>query len=70
MSAYLLFPTGTFEGWDVLRGGEQCEDEKVSTARQRWQGENGEVETREQGEAMLNGISILQVGRTIVSIFD
>ena len=47
---HLLFQTGTFEVWDVWRGGEQCEDDKV-TVRWRWQGGNGEVETGEQGEA-------------------
>ena len=46
-----MFQTGTFEVWDVLRGGEQCEDDKVQTARWRWRGGNGKVETGEQGEA-------------------
>ena len=26
---HLLFQTGTFEFWDVLQGGEQCEDGEV-----------------------------------------
>ena len=48
---HLLFQTGTFEVWDVLRGGEKCEDDEVQTARWRWRGGNGEVKTGEQGEA-------------------
>ena len=48
---HLVFQTGTFKVWDALQGGEQCEDDKVKTARWRGQGGNGEVETGEQGEA-------------------
>ena len=53
MNDHLLFQTGTFKVWDVSRGGEKCEDDKVLTARWRWRGGNGEVETcREQGEML------------------